>query len=172
MTKLWAKVVILTCAWLCDYLFHNEVRHRDKLLDSISNSPLLTEDDFQLVQYIMSYQTQLSSTKHSQHHNSHLHPSYKHTVFFLTALLVGITAAATALLPIQFIFVLSILAIVIGGIPLTLRWRMKLAVEQSLGKSMECLEMYLREFEMLLSLVSQTTKLIRETEIISHGFTR
>lgn len=145
-------------------------------MDCIGNSPLLTEDDFQLIQFVASkdFQTHRSSTKHhSQYQNNHHHhPSNRHKILFLTAFLVGLVAIATALLPIQYILVLGTLAILTGGVPLTVRWRMKLSVEQRLEKSVDILQTYLREFEALLSLVTQTTRLIRETEIISHGFSR
>ena len=152
----------------------NQVRCRERLLDCIGNSPLLGEDDFQLVQFIVS-NCQMhcsSSNHHSPYQNGHHHPSNRHTIFFLIAFLVGLIAIASTLLPVQYILVLSILAILTGGVPLTVRWRMKVAVEQRLDKLMDTLQTYLREFETLLSLVTQTTRIIRETEIIAHGFSR
>ena len=143
-------------------------------MDCIANSPLLTEDDFQLVQFIVSNQTHYSTAKHHSqpHKNSRLHSKNNHIILFLTSLLVSLIAMATVLLPIQYIFlVLSTLA-TLTGVPLTLKWRMKLVLEQRLEKSVDSLSTYLSDFEMLLSLVSQTTRLIRETEIIAHGFSR
>ena len=165
--------VCVSVIFLFDLYALNQVRYRDQLLDCIGNSPLLTEDDFHLVQFIVSNQTHRSSTKHhSQRQSGHHLPRNRHTILFLTAFLVGLIAIAAALLPIQYILVLSILATLTGGVPLTIRWRMKLAVEQRLEKSVDSLQNYLREFEMLLSLVTQTTRVIRETEIIAHGFSR
>ena len=148
-----------------------QVKYRDKLLDCISNSPLLTEDDFQLVQFIVSNQTQYSTTEHSQCQSSDHHPSNRHTTFFWTTFLAGTILAISALFPILFIAVLSILTTAIGGVVLT-RWWMRLVVEQRIDKSVEFVQTYLRDFETLLSLVTQTTRLIRETEIIIHGFSR
>ena len=144
-------------------------------MDCIGNSPLLTEDDFQLVQFIVTNcQTHCSlTTPHAQWQNYHYrHPRNRHTVVFFLAFLVGLTAIAAATVPIQYSFVLTTLVIVMGGVPLAIRWRMKLAVEQRLEKSVNTLQTYLREFETLLSLVTQSIRLIRETEIIAHGFSR
>ena len=149
--------------------------YREKILDCIANSPLLTEDDFQLVQFIVSNQTHPLTAKHHSppHKNSHLHYlKIRHIILFLTALIASLVAIATALLPTQYILlVLSMLAVLTGA-PLTLRWRMKLALNQRLERSVDSLSSYLSDFETLLSLVTQTTRLIRETEIIAHGFSR
>ena len=145
-------------------------------MDCIANSLLLTEDDFQLVQFIISNQTHPSTAKHHSppDKNSHLHPMAKnrHIVLFLTALVASLVAIATALLPTQCILLVLITLAVLTGAPVTLRWRMKVALEQRLERSVDSLSTYLSDFETLLSLVTQTTRLIRETEIIAHGFSR
>ena len=146
-------------------------------MDCIGNSPLLTEDDFQLVQFIVTNcQTHRSlTTPHAQWQNYMYHcrhPRNRHTVVFFLAFFVGLMAIAAATIPIQYSLVLTTLAILMGGVPLVIRWRMNVAVEQRLEKSVNTLQTYLREFEALLSLVTQTTRQIRETEIIAHGFSR
>ena len=148
--------------------------HRAKLLDSIVDSPLLTEDDFQLVHFIASNHLHHSHLigEHSQRETSHHHATNRHAVFLLATILVGVSATAVVLLPVQYILTLIVLATVVGGVPLAMLWWRQVAFEQRLGKSVRCLLAYLKEFEVLLSLVTQTTRLIRETEIISHGFSR
>ena len=145
--------------------------YREKILNCIANSPLLTEDDFQLVQFIISNQTHPSTTDHHSP-NSHLHPKNRHIILFLTALLASLIAIATVLLPTQYILLVLITLAVLTGAPVTLRWRMKVALNQRLERSVDNLSTYLSDFETLLSLVTQTTRLIRETEIIAHGFSR
>ena len=66
---------------------------------------------------------------------------------------------------------LSVGVVTIIGLAVA-RWRVKLGIEQRQAKAVARVKMYLEDFESLLSLITQTTRLIRETEIISHGFSR
>ena len=66
---------------------------------------------------------------------------------------------------------LSVGVVTIIGLAVA-RWRVMLGIEQRQNKAVARVKTYLEDFESLLSLITQTTRLIRETEIISHGFSR
>lgn len=160
-------------------LYCIQVKYRSELLDCISNSPLLTEDDFQLVQFIFSNSQKHCSTEQTHQLPQKFSQNHKQSISLVT-ILVGIVIATTAMLsPLSIFltvvstFVVAIVTIVgvIVGVTVA-RWQMKVVAERRLGKTIAGVKTYLREFESLLSLITQTTRIIRETEIVSHGFSR
>ena len=70
------------------------------------------------------------------------------------------------------VVILLVLLVVVVVVALVTRWQTKMVVDKRLARAVEGVQTYLEDFEALLSLVSQTTRLVRETEIISHGFNR
>lgn len=149
------------------------MKFRDEFLECLRDSPLLTEEDFQLIDFVISNQRHPSlPTEHSHHGTqaSSWHDPSGHTVFFLVTLITGIICAIATLF-LGPIIVLSLLVVATVGV-LVARWWLKATAGHRLARSVSHLQTYIREFETLLSLVTQTTRLIRETEIISHGFTR
>ena len=156
-------------------LYCIQVKYRGELLDCISNSPLLTEDDFQLVQFIFSNSRKHCSTEQTHRLPQKFSQNHKRSISMVT-ILMGIVIATSAMLSPLSIFLTVVNTFVVAIVTIVgvavARRQMKVVAERRLGKTIAGVKTYLCEFESLLSLITQTTRIIRETEIVSHGFSR
>ena len=90
----------------------------------------------------------------------------------MLGILIGVVVEIPViLLPVVSRSVIAIAVLTLCGV-MFVRWRWNIRSKKRLHQAVASVKEYVREFEALLSLVNQTTRLIRETEIISHGFSR
>ena len=163
-----------------------QVKHRGDLLDYISSSPLLTEDDFNLLQFIISHHhvdNQHSQAKlpHTQQQLKLTRNSYQYLnqrtlslATLLTSIIFAIASMILLIFPLSVTILIVFLAVAVVAIVglVVARWRVKLGANQRHARAVASVKTYIEDFETLLSLLTQTTRLVRETEIISHGFSR
>ena len=79
---------------------------------------------------------------------------------------------AAVLLSVKVIISACAVAMAMVGGVLVARWWQRMKSEEKLSGAVLRVRTYLREFESLLSLINQTARLVRETEIVSHGYSR